>query len=127
MTLFEADLLRKGSFDQAIQGCQYVIHMACPFMFIVNDPVKDLLEPALHGTKNVFSSIVKHKATIKRVVLTSSIVAINAAGSVPKTGDLFTEEDWNRVSTINNGVRTQNQELNFCSLGSLGLGSWVFF
>jgi len=33
---------------------------------------KELIEPAVNGTKNVLGSVSKHKGTIKRVVLTSS-------------------------------------------------------
>jgi hypothetical protein len=38
-----------------------------------NDPHKELIEPAVHGTKNLLQSVAKSKATIKRVVLTSSV------------------------------------------------------
>ena len=34
---------------------------------------KDLIEPAVHGTKNLLGSVTKHKSTVKRVVLTSSL------------------------------------------------------
>lgn len=33
---------------------------------------KDLIEPAVKGTKNVLGSVAKNKSTIKRVILTSS-------------------------------------------------------
>lgn len=32
------------------------------------------IDPALNGTKNVLASVIKHKAGIKRVVMTSSVV-----------------------------------------------------
>ena len=38
----------------------------------VEDPQKDLVDPALLGTKNVLNAAVKSKATVARVVLTSS-------------------------------------------------------
>ena len=38
----------------------------------VEDPQKDLVDPALKGTRNVMNAAVKSKATVKRVVLTSS-------------------------------------------------------
>ena len=34
--------------------------------------MKDLVEPALHGTQNVLSSVAKSKDTVKRVIKTSS-------------------------------------------------------
>lgn len=38
-----------------------------------NDPYKELIEPAVHGTKNLLSSVAKSKESVKRVVLTSSV------------------------------------------------------
>ena len=38
----------------------------------VKDPMKDLVEPAVHGTQNVLSSVAKSKDTVKRVIQTSS-------------------------------------------------------
>jgi hypothetical protein len=38
-----------------------------------NDPHKELIEPAVHGTKNVLQSVARSKNTVKRVVLTSSV------------------------------------------------------
>jgi nucleoside-diphosphate-sugar epimerase len=37
---------------------------------------KDLIEPAVNGTKNVLGSVSKYKSTVKRVVLTSSFAGI---------------------------------------------------
>ena len=34
--------------------------------------MKDLVEPAVHGTQNVLSSVAKSKDTVKRVIQTSS-------------------------------------------------------
>ena len=72
---FQADLLQQGSFDAAMQGCEIVIHTASPF--VVNnykDAVKDIIEPAVNGTENVLNSV-NRTATVKRVVLTSSIAS----------------------------------------------------
>ena len=55
-----------------LQGVDYVFHTASPFFREVTDPQKQLIGPAVNGTKNVLASVAKHKDTIKRVVLTSS-------------------------------------------------------
>ncbi len=34
--------------------------------------MRDLVEPAVHGTQNVLSSVAKSKDTVKRVIQTSS-------------------------------------------------------
>lgn len=109
LTLVEADLLKEGSFDDAVAGCDYVFHTASPFVISVENPQRDLIDPALLGTRNVLTSVAKHKDQIKRVILTSSVAAVRGIGSVPKNGKVFTEEDWNTVSTIDTAVRGFSQ------------------
>jgi len=97
--LYEADLLKMGSFDEAIAGADYVFHTASPFPVLgitFADPYKEVVEPALEGTKNVLESVSK-APSVKRVVLTSSIAAI--AGIRPP-GHIFDENDWNLDSTL---------------------------
>ena len=55
-----------------MQDADYVFHTASPFIRDVTDAKKQLIEPAVDGTRNVLSSVAKHTNTIKRVVLTSS-------------------------------------------------------
>ena len=43
-------------------------------------PQAELVQPALHGTRNVFSSVVKSKDTVQRVILTSSCAGAPGAG-----------------------------------------------
>lgn len=76
LLLFEADLLVKGSFDKAMTGCSTVIHTASPyFLSKPDDPQKQLIEPARDGTLNVLDSV-NRTESVKRVVITSSIVAL---------------------------------------------------
>ena len=57
LDLFEADLLRDGSFDEAMDGCAVVVHVASPFVTgRIRDPGARVLRPALDGTRNVFGS-----------------------------------------------------------------------
>eukprot|EP00891_Asterochloris_glomerata_P006503 jgi/Astpho2/6503/Aster-06963 len=95
LTLHAADLLKKGSFDKVVDGAHFVFHTASPFQRDVEDPQKDLVDPALMGTRNVLSAAVKSKATVKRVVLTSSFAAVKSNQKGPSNGKLFTEDDWN--------------------------------
>ncbi|MEG1545805.1 MAG: DJ-1/PfpI family protein, partial [Bacteroides sp.] len=44
----------ENSFDEAMQGCEIVLHMASPFVVTnFKDAVKDIIEPAVLGTENV--------------------------------------------------------------------------
>lgn len=75
LTIWEADLLKEGSYMEPMKDCEIVFHTASPFKLNVKDPQKELIDPALIGTKNVLSSVNKTQS-VKRLVLTSSVAAI---------------------------------------------------
>lgn len=58
LEIFQADLLKDGSFNQAMQGCQVVYHVASPFSVPsqIKNGMKDCVEPALKGTRTVLES-----------------------------------------------------------------------
>ncbi len=98
---FKADLLKKGSYEEAAKGCELVFHTASPFINKVNDPQKELIDPALEGTRNVLDAVNKTDS-VKRVVLTSSVAAI-----LGDTFDLLelpngtaNEGHWNTTSSL---------------------------
>ncbi|KAA1428092.1 aldehyde reductase [Nocardioides antri] len=99
LTLHRADLLETGSYDEAMQGCELVIHTASPFLLgKVRDPERQLVRPALEGTRNVLASV-DATPSVKRVVLTSSVVAIHGDNIDMRGRGPFTEADWNTTST----------------------------
>lgn len=76
LSLYEADLLLPGSFDQAMTGCSIVIHTASPYFLEKPKNIdNELIKPALNGTLNVLASVNKIES-IKRVVLTSSTATL---------------------------------------------------
>ncbi|OLN88080.1 putative NADPH-dependent methylglyoxal reductase GRP2-like protein 1 [Colletotrichum chlorophyti] len=76
-----------------------VIHLASPFHYNVTDAKKDLIDPAVLGTKGVLKAIKEACPGVKRVVVTSSFAAILnpglAASGAEKT---YSEEDWSPVT-----------------------------
>jgi nucleoside-diphosphate-sugar epimerase len=71
--LYEADLLREGSFHAACKGADFVFHCASPFVIDVADPVRQLIEPAVTGTRNVMLACAAAGPPLQRVVVTSSV------------------------------------------------------
>jgi nucleoside-diphosphate-sugar epimerase len=101
LKLFKADLLDLGSFDEPTQGCELVMHTASPFFITgVENPEEGLIRPAKEGTRNVLETV-KRNPTVKRVVLTSSVVAIYGDNVDIKLapGGVFTEKEWNVTSS----------------------------
>jgi len=95
LELVAAELMTDRSFDDAVVGCDYVIHTASPYTLDVKDAKRDLVDPAVMGTRTVLESC-RRAAGIKRVVLTSSIAAVTEEGH----GQVCTEADWNETSTL---------------------------
>src|SRR4051794_34705079 len=56
LELVKAELLDAHAFDAVVAGAEYVLHTASPYVLDAKDPQKDLVDPALHGTRNVLSA-----------------------------------------------------------------------
>ena len=101
LKLFKANLLEPHSFDEAMQGCEIVLHMASPFVVSnFKDAVKDIIEPAILGTENVLNSVNKTES-VKRVIVTSSIAATygDAIDIQHTAKNEFDESHWNTTSS----------------------------
>lgn len=101
------DIGQPGAFDEALQKHPELtafLHTASPFHFKVTDPVKDLIEPAVEGTKNALKAIHKYGTNVKRVVVTSSYAAIMDIEKVSSPEVVSTEETWNPI-TLEDAVK----------------------
>ncbi|RPG43725.1 MAG: aldehyde reductase [Gammaproteobacteria bacterium TMED112] len=85
---FQADLLSDDNWEDAMAGCEYVMHVASPYP--LNQPKDEnvLIKPAVEGTDRVVSLAIKNN--VKKIVLTSSVVAV----SVGHTKKEYSEKDW---------------------------------
>ncbi|EMG50562.1 hypothetical protein G210_2198 [Candida maltosa Xu316] len=94
------DISSPGAFDDALKKHPEIsvfIHTASPFHFKAKDIEKELLIPAINGTKNALIAIQKYAPQVKRVVVTSSVVAVGKYGKYASPGDKFTEQSWNPI------------------------------
>nr|ATD87110.1 dihydroflavonol-4-reductase [Euphorbia pulcherrima] len=72
LSLWKADLTEEGSFNDAIQGCAGVFHVATPTdVFSVKDPENEIIKPTVNGVLDIMRSCCKAK-TVKRLIYTST-------------------------------------------------------
>lgn len=92
----ELDLLKSEGWEEAVSDCDFVMHVASPFFSKIPKDENELIKPAVEGTLNALNAA--NKAGIKRVVLTSSMVAM--LGEV--TGDEnINHNSWTNVNAKN--------------------------
>lgn len=96
LDLVSADLMEPDSFVAAVAGCEHVLHTASPYEMDVDDPMNDLVLPAVRGTRGVLEACAASDS-VTRVVLTSSVAAIT---DEPEPGHVLTEDDWNDRSSV---------------------------
>ncbi|XP_031398938.1 cinnamoyl-CoA reductase 1-like isoform X2 [Punica granatum] len=85
LRLFKADLLDQDSLRSAIQGCAGVFHVASPLPSNhagIENPEKELIEPAVKGTFNVLQACLEEN--VKRVIVVSSGAAVSMNPNWPK-------------------------------------------
>ena len=87
--LFESDLLEKGSYDKAFEGCSGIIHCGAALGFNRETP-QEVYDGCFTQNEHVIESV-KRAGTVKRFVFTSSFAAV---GHPRPEGYVFTEKDW---------------------------------
>ncbi|MEM5470662.1 NAD-dependent epimerase/dehydratase family protein [Hoeflea sp. AS60] len=103
LKLFAADLLDDGSYADAMAECAVVFHTASPFTSKFSDPQRDLVDPAVKGTRNVLETA-NRTPSVTRVVVTSSVAAIygDTKDLAKVSGGVLSEENWNTTSSLTN-------------------------
>ena len=86
----ELNLMKDEGWMEAMQGCDYVLHVASPFVTSEPKDENELIKPAVEGTQRALRSA--KKAGIKRIVITSSMVSMlgEANGSININQDTWT-------------------------------------
>jgi nucleoside-diphosphate-sugar epimerase len=90
LSVHQADLMSDEGWAEAVEGCDYVLHVASPFPPSQPKDPDELIVPAREGTLRVLRAALD--AGVKRVVITSSIAAVRNAGHPARQP--LTEEDW---------------------------------
>ncbi|MBJ7347932.1 MAG: aldehyde reductase [Thermoleophilaceae bacterium] len=87
----QADLLSDDGWAEAVAGCEYVLHVASPFPPAQPKNADDLVIPARDGTLRVLRAGLD--GDVKRIVVTSSVAAIDFSGR-DDVGRELNEDDW---------------------------------
>ena len=93
LRFFAADLTRDLGWNQAVSGCDFVLHVASPFPESIPKHEDELIVPARDGALRVLRAA--RDAGVRRVVLTSSFAAVGYGH--PQQQAPFDETTWTDI------------------------------
>ncbi|KAJ9171268.1 hypothetical protein P3X46_014658 [Hevea brasiliensis] len=93
LQIFYADLEKPDSFNEAIQGCSGVFHLAHPVEFSDKEQEEAVTKRSVEATIGILKACIDSK-TVKRVVYTSSTTAVLFSGNGQEMVD---ESAWTDV------------------------------
>lgn len=121
------DISLKGAFDSVLQtnkDIKYVLHTASPFSFGNLKSFEEAFKnPAVDGTLNMLSSIKNFAPQVEKVVITSSMAAIENADKLNDPTFIHTESTWNPIEW----EQVTNENLAYvCSKKLAEKAAWNF-
>ena len=90
------NLLEDEGWDKAMNGCEYVLHVASPYITTEPKDPNTLIRPAVDGTMRALKAA--KKSGVKRIVITSSVVSM--LGDADKSINI-NENTWSNVDARN--------------------------
>ncbi len=87
-----ANLLNDDGWDEAISGCDAIIHIAGPFPIGYDGEEKELTNPHQEGVTRLFDLAKKHG--VNRIILTSSVATVWMDPNISGRSRRFSEENW---------------------------------
>ncbi len=117
LEIIGADLLQSGAFDLAVKGCEWICHNAAVVLMTADDPQKEILDPAVEGTKNIIHSVIKDGG-VEQICMMSSVAAV--VNTKQRKGHVYIEADWNGDATLKGSpyslAKVQSEKLmtDFC-------------
>lgn len=106
LSFYAANLTSDDGWDAAVDGCDYVLHVASPLGVAEPKDPDELIAPARDGARRAVGAAIK--AGVKRVVLTSSVAATSSSGS----GDSIADETvWTDPSAPKVSAYSQSKTL----------------
>lgn len=87
------DLLSDDGWSQAVQGCQYVVHLASPYPLKTSTNREALVPVAREGSLRVVKAALQEQS-VERIILVSSAMAMLYWKDFPKPVRVITEDCW---------------------------------
>lgn len=107
LSFHAANLTSDAGWDEAVAGCDYVLHVASPLGVPPPKDPNDLIVPARDGALRAINAAIK--AGVKRVVMTSSVAASSPpAGSPSATSD---ETVWTNSDDVRHGAYPRSKTI----------------
>ncbi|MGN7808247.1 SDR family oxidoreductase [Flavobacterium sp. 22076] len=103
LEFIETDLTSDKNWNEAMIGCQYVLHIASPIFLRLPKNEDEMIRPAVDGTLRVLKAA--RDCGVKRVVMTSNFGAVGY--SHKDKNSLITEESW--TDPNEKGLSTYNK------------------
>ncbi len=128
---FVSDVAVPGAFDSVLKNHQdinFVLHTASPFTGAVEDPQKELVDPAVNGTTEILKAAKKYGPNIKHFVVTSSFAAVANPLLMFNPDTTFKEDTWNPL-TLEQAIAFPASDKIFCYFVSKALAeraAWDF-
>jgi len=94
LSFFEANLTEDKNWNETIQGCDYVLHVASPTPAVNYKHENEMINPAKDGVLRILKAA--KNANVKRVVLTSAYGAVGMGNKNRTTP--YTEKDWSNLN-----------------------------
>ncbi|AEV97002.1 3-beta hydroxysteroid dehydrogenase [Niastella koreensis] len=95
LSFIETDLTKDDNWPDAVKDCKYVLHTASPFPSTIPKDERELIVPAVEGTRRVLQAA--RDAKVQRIVVTSSFAAVGYGYA--EKNRVFTEKDWTRLNS----------------------------
>lgn len=95
------DIVAKGAFDEALKKHPEVtsfFHTASPVTFEAEDVLREILLPAVDGTKNLLSSLKKYAYQVRKLIFTSSRAAVAGQEHLSNPNYVIDEKTYNNIA-----------------------------
>jgi nucleoside-diphosphate-sugar epimerase len=109
LTFVAGDLESDAGWSEAVAGCAYVHHVASPFPASQPKTDAELVVPARDGALRVVRAAAA--AGVKRLVLTSSTVAVSSGQKNPPRDGVYSEANWSDPAHAENTPYTRSKTI----------------